>query len=347
MKKRLDGKKTFNIALLLLSIGMLVYFCVVDNNLVTLFHSMSSLNIFWLFGAAGCMLLNWIMDSRIIFHIVSHAYDGAYSSKKALKVTMVGQYFNSITPFALAGQPMQLLAFSRQGVTSGIAISTLVRKFLIYQTTITLYSLLVIVVRFQFFHSKIQGFMALAFIGFACQAGIVVVVALFTYNRPLTTKLINGVIWLLTKVRIIKNPQEISKKVQNQLEFYINNNKAMRGNRKMNIKLYGFTIMQLTALFAVPFFIYKAFHNPGAPIIDIISAQSFVTMISSYTPLPGASGAAEGSFLVLFQMFFAPAIIKQAMLLWRLITYYSCIIVGALFAGMDSKSKKILPRKQK
>jgi len=341
MNKRFDWKKIFNIALFVLSIGMLAYFCIADNNLVTLLQSLHSLNLFWLLGAAGCMLLYWVMDSRIIFHIIEHAYSGAYDGKKAFKVTMIGQYFNSVTPFAIAGQPMQLLALSQQGVSSGIAISALVHKFLIYQTTITLYSLLVIVVRFQFFHNQIQGFMALAFIGFACQAGIVVMVALFTYNRSLTTKLINFVVWLLTKLHIVKKPQEASKKVQNQLEFYISNNKEMQGNRILSTRLYGFTVIQLTALFAVPFFIYKAFHNQGAPIIDIISAQSFVTMISSYTPLPGASGAAEGSFLVLFQLFFVPSIIKQAMLLWRLITYYSCILAGAFFAGMGVKSKKL------
>jgi uncharacterized protein (TIRG00374 family) len=341
MKKKFDWKKIFNIALFALSIGMLTYFCIADNNLVTLFQSLPSLNLFWLLGAAGCMLLYWIMDSRIVFHIIQHAYSGGYSGKKAFKVTMIGQYFNSVSPFAVAGQPMQLLALSEQGVSSGIAISALVHKFLIYQTTITLYSLLVIVVRFHFFHSKIQGFMALAFIGFACQAGVVVMVALFTYNRALTTKLINLVVWLLTKLHLVKKPQEVSKKVQDQLEFYISNNKAVQGNRILSAKLYGFTAIQLTALFAVPFFIYKAFHNPGAPIVDIISAQSFVTMISSYTPLPGASGAAEGSFLVLFQLFFTPAIIRQAMLLWRLITYYSCIIAGAFFAGMGVKNKDV------
>jgi uncharacterized protein (TIRG00374 family) len=334
MKRNLDWEKIFNIALFGLSAGMLAYFCLADNNLITLFRILPTLNLLWLLGAAVCVLLYWFMDSRIIFHIIEHAYNGKYSGKKAFRVTMIGQFFNSVSPFAIAGQPMQLLALSEQGISSGIAVSTLVRKFLIYQTTITLYSLLVIVVRFQFFHSKIQGFMALAFIGFACQAGIVVVVALFTYNRVLTTKLINSVVWLLTKLHIVKRPRDVSKKVQNQLKFYISNNKAMQGNRILSAKLYGFTVVQLTALFAVPFFIYKAFHNPGAPIIDIISAQSFVTMISSYTPLPGASGAAEGSFLVLFQLFFASAILKQAMLLWRLFTYYSCILAGAFFAGM-------------
>ena len=343
MKQNSRGAKIFQIALFLLSIGMLVYFCISDNNLVTLLQSLPSLNFFWLFCAVACVGLTWAMDSLVIHALVSQAYDAKYRKKDAFKVTMVGQYFNSVTPYAVGGQPMQLLALTRQGVTSGIAISALVCKFLVYQTSITLYSLLVIVVKYQFFSSQIQAFMALAFIGFLCQAGIVVFVFFFTHNRIVTTKIIDGLLWLLSKLHIVKKPEETGKKVKDQLEFYIQNNKAMQGNRRMSIRIYGYTLIQLTALFSVPFFIYKAFHNPGFPVFDMISAQSFVTMISTYTPLPGAAGAAEGSFLMLFQMFFQPEVIKQAMLLWRLLAYYSCIIVGAFFAGIGNKNAKMAP----
>lgn len=323
---------------------MLVYFCVSDNNLVTLLHSIPTLNPFWLCGAFGCVVLNWMMDGTVIHMLVAQAYEEKYAFRHAFRVTMVGQYFNSVTPYAVAGQPMQLLALTRQGVSAGIALSTLVRKFLIYQTTITCYSLFVILVKYPFFRSKIQGFMALAFIGFLCQAFTVVVLALFTYCPRLTTRIISGITALLTKIRLTKNPEELERKIRGQLEFYLANNRATTGNRLMNARLYGCTVLQLTAVFAVPFFIYKAFHSPGAPLFDMIAAQSFVTMISSYTPLPGAAGAAEGSFLVIFQIFFSPGIIKQAMLLWRLIAYYSCIVVGAFFAGIGGGGEKLKSR---
>ncbi len=342
-EKKGRASKIFQAALFALSLAMLAYFCISDNNLVTLFYSLPTLNLFWLICAAGCVLLGWIVDSLIIKGLVSTAYDGKYTYRQAFKVTMVGQYFNSITPFAVAGQPMQLLAMVRQGVTSGIGLSALVRKFLVYQTSITLYSLFVIIIKFSFFRSKIQGFMALAVIGFVCQSAVVVLLLLFTHSPKFTTRLIHGCVRILTKLHIVKKPQETNEKVEKQLTFYIENNKAMLGNRLMRVRIYGYTTVQLTALFAVPFFIYKAFHNPGVPIIDMIAAQSFVTMISSYTPLPGAAGAAEGSFLVLFQIFFKQNIIRQAMLLWRLITYYSCIIVGAFFAGLGNRTDKMKP----
>lgn len=340
-ENRSRASKIFQAVLFALTIGMLVYFCVSDNNLSTLLSYVPSLSPAWLCCAFGCVVLNWIMDGMVIKTLVGQAYEAKYAFRHAFKVTMIGQYFNSVTPYAIAGQPMQLLALTRQGVSAGIALSTLVRKFLVYQTTITGYSFFVILVRYQFFRSKIQGFMALAFIGFLYQAFTVVILALFTYSPRLTTRIIDGVTYLLTKIKIVKNPEELERKIRSQLEFYLENNKAMTGNRLLGARLYGYTFLQLTAVFAVPFFIYKAFHSPGAPFFDMIAAQSFVTMISSYMPLPGAAGAAEGSFLVIFQIFFSSDIIKQAMLLWRLAAYYSCIIVGAFFAGIDSRKEKL------
>ena len=341
MKKFLGAKNIFNVALFALSVGLLVYFCLDENNLATLLQSLPTLNSFWLIGALVCMLVVWGMDSTVIYLLISHAYAKSYPFFSAFRITMVGQYFNSVSPYAVAGQPMQLLALTRQGVTSGIAISALVRKFLVYQTSLTLYSLVVILIRYSFFRSQVPGFIMLAWVGFLSQAALVVVLFLFSHNRTFTTKIIHAAVWLLTKLHIVKKPEETSQKVKDQLEFYMENNKAMQGNPRMSIKIYFCTVLQLTALFSVPFFIYKAFHNPGAPIVDMISAQSFVTMTSSYAPLPGAAGAAEGSFLILFQMFFQPGVIKQAMLLWRLITYYSCIVAGAFFAGIGAKQEKM------
>ena len=115
----------------------------------------------------------------------------------------------------------------------------------------------------------------------------------------------------------------------------------MNKHHRLAFKLYLSTFLQLTAYYIIPFCLYKAFHSPGFPVIDMISAQAFVTMISSYTPLPGGAGASEGSFLTIFNIFFDSEITKQAMLLWRFIAYYSCILVGSLFAGFAAKQEKI------
>ena len=59
-------------------------------------------------------------------------------------------------------------------------------------------------------------------------------------------------------------------------------------------------------------------------------------MVSAFVPLPGASGGAEGSFLMFFRTFFQDTI-TPAILLWRLITYYLNILLGAIFSSWGGK----------
>ncbi len=332
--------KIFFIGLFLITVGMMTYFCLNNNNLATLINSIQTLNVFWLLIAFSSIFLYWLIDAKIIHLLSLFVYSKKSKYRDAIKVTMTGQYFNSVTPFAIAGQPMQLVAMIKKGIGSGTALSILVQKFLVYHITLTVYSLTIISINYGYFKERFPGFIVLALIGFLAQSFFVVLLFLFSLNRKITVALIKFVFNLLNKIRIIKNPETTSLKVETQLEYYLKNNKSISKNINLSFKLYILTFFQLTTFYLVSFFIYKAFNNLGFPIFDMISLGSFLMMISSYTPLPGSAGTSEGAFLVLFSTFFNHSIIDQAMLLWRFITYYSSIIFGVFFVGDIIKYKK-------
>ena len=57
---------------------------------------------------------------------------------------------------------------------------------------------------------------------------------------------------------------------------------------------------------------------------------------ASYTPLPGASGAQEGGFAVLFRGIFPDAQLFVALLIWRFSTYYLSILAGAAMTVVEN-----------
>ena len=57
-----------------------------------------------------------------------------------------------------------------------------------------------------------------------------------------------------------------------------------------------------------------------------LSCLLFVS--ASYTPLPGASGAQEGGFLLYFRGIFREGTIGRGLLVWRFFTYYLFLIAG-------------------
>ena len=101
------------------------------------------------------------------------------------------------------------------------------------------------------------------------------------------------------------------------------------------------TVLQLTVYFLIPFCVCLAlgvFINP----LEAIAASACVLMVSSFVPLPGAAGGAEGSFLVFFGMFLTDGSkTGTAILLWRLITFYLTIVIGMFFAQNMGKTKAV------
>ena len=74
--------------------------------------------------------------------------------------------------------------------------------------------------------------------------------------------------------------------------------------------------------------------------MNMIFAQSFVTMTSSLAPIPGASGATEGASSIFFIPFFDETTIKSAIALSRFISYYFTILISAPFSRFVKKKNE-------
>ena len=275
MKRKINWKLVFNILSLLVPIGLVIYFLTSEQGLIDLMENASKMNLWWTGAGVLCQFLNITVDA-IVLYLIIHNYEKKYTFKQAIKATVIGQFYSVITPGAVGGQPMQLYCMSKQGVDGGVASSCLLQKFLVYQTTITFYSLVAMLCNMSLFYGDLKNLMlSLALFGFLSHLVVVIFMFIFSFNRKLASSIINFFFRLLT----------------------------------------------------------------GANPADMITAQAFVTMVSSFMPLPGGSGAAEGSFYVFFKLFFTENIIKSAILIWRIITYFMNVIVFAPFANVSKISK--------
>lgn len=342
MKKgQLNWKLIFNVSVMIFSIGLLVYFALSENGLSYLVDNINNLDKGWLFMAFFCHWLNIFIDAYLIL-IFTKSSANHYKLKDALKCCMVGQFFSAITPGASGGQPMQLFLMTKQNVDAGKGLSALMQKFLVYQSTITMYSALSILVCYDFFKKNLDSFMwTLSIFGFCSQAFVILLLLLFSFNKKITHSILVFVFNLLAKIKIIKDPNEKISSTEEQLNCFHDCNKELYKNKNLVLKTYVLTAVQLTCIFIVPYCIYKSFNLSGARVIDMICAQAFVSMISSFFPLPGASGVSEGSFYIFFSMYYTEATIKSAVLLWRIITYYLTVVVTSAFSRLTKDKKSV------
>ena len=62
-------------------------------------------------------------------------------------------------------------------------------------------------------------------------------------------------------------------------------------------------------------------------------------LISSFVPLPGATGGIEYAFMSFFGYFITKPTISTVMILWRFMTYYLGILLGAIALTIKGRER--------
>jgi len=301
----------------------------------------SSLNPLWVGCALLMMAAYWLLEGAIL-HGVVRTFHPSQRFSDSLHTSMLGQLFNCLTPFSSGGQPVQAYDMVKSGVPLGIAGSSLLIKFILYQTALTVYSAGVLLFYWRAFSSMVPDFGWLVFLGFAVNAAVMLGLFSVCFFRRLTRFLALRGIRLLSRFRIVKNREEAEASMEKELSAFHESFLAIRTHKRVMAGEFLLSFVQLTVFFLVPYFILLSFGVKEMPVGMAVSAQAFVTMVSSFVPLPGAAGGAEFSFHTFFSPLFPDSSsVNLAMLLWRLLTFYLPILAGAAFTARGRSAERL------
>jgi len=110
---------------LMLLLGIAIFaFSLRDIKFSVLVNDFVHINFWWFGVAILCMVLYLGLEALIVKVFISDRIEG-FTFKDALRIPMVEQLFNGITPFSSGGQPAQLIALMQTGVDAGKASSVL------------------------------------------------------------------------------------------------------------------------------------------------------------------------------------------------------------------------------
>lgn len=325
--------KKWNVIIIILSLVMLTCYVFIVDSPKNIFNALKSANIKWLFYALCCILLYWFFES-LVLHYICNKLSNKISLVACFSTTMVGQLFNCITPSGSGGQPAQAFMLSSNNIPLGEASCVLLAKFIVYQITLTVYSLFTIFFKLPYFLNQISSFVYLVLFGFGIHILIVILLIGICVYPDITKKLILKFTFFLHKIKIVKNKEKAINKINIELDNFYQNFTTLKHNLKLLILPSVLTVIQLTVFFIIPYFVCLSLGISKASILVVICATAFVIMISSFVPIPGG---AEGGFYLLFRIFFPTSgLLAIAIVLWRLFTFYLPILVGMLFAKFSS-----------
>ena len=333
--------KLFNMAVVAVSAAVFMYGFFWLNGFNKLVEVMQNGKPMWLLGAVFLMLLYWVFETLIIQTLTLFLHKGQ-KLMQSFKAAMIGQFFSAITPYQTGAQPALYVSLRSYGIEAGTATSILMMKFVVHQTVLTVYSFVIIILKFNYFDSQVNHLFYICLAGFIFNAGIIFMAVMFSINKKFTKGFLTSILKFLNKIRLVKNPQTYEDKIEKELEAFHDNAALIVKNKKVLYKTVFINTLQLTVLYAIPYFIYRSFNFNSASLWNMLAAQTFVMMIVSIVPIPGGMIGADIGFAALYGRFFTENTAVAAMFIWRLITYYSCIGIGGIFAifvpsGIDSE----------
>lgn len=326
-------KKLSNIILIVVSFGVLVYFCAENDNWNKVIGSIPKLNLIWVMLAIFAVMLSWYFDSLTIFEIIKFVEDIRVQKSKIYIITIIGQYFTAITPMGVGSPPAQASELAKMNIEKNSASSIIGAKFIVYQICLTVYSLICTIIYCVFFGLKSRLLLLYLLIGLGFQMFMVCAVIFFLANKKFFIKIENA----SKRIPIIIKYKKLLKRIKFSINFFAESFKRIVQDKSLIIKLFFYSFVQITLIFSVPFFIFKAFQHNNFPTLEIIQTQCVANTICSFTPLPGNAGASEKIFLDLFGNFFLENEIIIAMILHRIITFYFNIIIGAIVYFLSKK----------
>lgn len=338
------------ILVIAICIGVTIYMINVDgiDNIVAV---LKAADYKWVLIGLLCLIGMWIAEAITVHIPIKKLYpDNKFST--SFKATMVGQLFNNLTPFASGGQLMEAYEFSKSGKRVSDALSILSMKFVIAQTTLIIFTMLVVISQFSFFAEAFKSYVWIGIIGILLNILIIILLFLAGTKKEFVMRISRSIIKLVGKIRIgkfrfIKDVDAKIEKFDESVTNFSNQFKEMKKQRKTVIEIAIIGLIQSILYYAITYMVYRAFGNSGTNFLQIITVQAFLMLIMTVTPTPGAGLGAEGGFFLLFNSIFKNGTINMSILFWRIYIFYLPIIVGALFMIPSKKDKQKIEIKLK
>ena len=305
-------------------------------------NAFASFNYAFLLLALVGIVVYWLLEAVSMQIICNELFKG-FSFGKTFLITIIGQYFNCITPLSSGGQPMQAYYYQRFGLPVEHAMPMLLCRFIVYQMTMTVYAIIVLILRFNYFMQDLRPIMYLVAIGFLGGFVLMAMLLALAFARNGVIRVVTWAINLLGRIGLFTDPDSTLKAATKALEEAYEGMQFLLKRPGLLIKVALVTFVQLTVFFSLSWVIFAGFGLESNDYFTVVSCQAFVYLIMSFVPLPGAIGASEASYITFFNYVYKDAsIVALSTFIWRFFTFYLPIVLGMILTLMVNNENSAL-----
>lgn len=320
-------KKLLNTLFIVATMAIVIIIAFSNSELSNAWEVLFTLHPGWLILAVFSWFLYMFFDA-LGYHYFLRKQKNPITIKNALYVSLMGFFYGNITPGASGGQPMQVYALSKLHVPVGIGTSAISLRLFCNQLMVVFSASVLWLCNSSFVEAQLSGVKWLIIIGWIINFAAVPLVLLAALHRPLVQCVANFAIRIGAKLRLIRDTNAAQLRVGAVLDAYHTSIMRLGCHPGQILLQLLLALVSMLGLLSVIVFVYRAFGLNDTPWYHLLTVSHLLFLSASYTPLPGASGAQEGGFLIFYRGLFPTGTLGLALLVWRFITYYSFLLLG-------------------
>ncbi len=341
MKKTVSNY-LINVLIVLGLSGIVVYF-IFRNDADLILETIHNINPYWLIFIVFLVLLGQLLQG-LVLTLLTRLSNKNYPLKFGVINSLIASFVSGITPSSTGGQIAQIYAYKKQGVHISDSVSILWMDFIIFQTTICLVTIVLFAFKFLYFFNTFSNYFIFALLGLLMNIviifGLYAIIKFPKFYTFITTKLLK----LGAKLKVVKDEEQAVNSLNDKIERFQIEVEKLKKHKALILKCSILHTIRFIVLFSIPYFCFLAVNYEVSPtkIIDAIALASFVSMLNTFFPMPGASGGTEFTYILMFSTIFNSLYVKVTVIIWRFLTYYFVMFLG-MIAFLYVKLKKELP----
>lgn len=330
-------KKVIEFFVILVMTAIVLYFSLKDNY-QEIMHQIMTINKFWLFVAFALVICYWFFKAMVLKTSVSN-FNKDYSLKKAFRLIVETNFFHAITPFASGGQPYEIYSLKRDKLRFSEATNVSIQNFIVYQIALVILGITAIICNYYLAIFPDSSFLKyLVTIGFICNFLVIVGLFILTFAKKINKFLLRSIIFILSKLRIVKDKEKTIDKFQKYLNDFHQGATILMKDKKTFMFMILCNFVALFCLYLIPMvLLFGTGDYTSMNGFESIITSAYVMLIGSFVPIPGGTGGLEYGFIVFYSTFIKGSVLNAIMLMWRFITYYFGMILGAIVLNFKRK----------
>lgn len=297
--------------------------------------------VFFLGCTALCLVVVCLAET-LKYYLMMRSLKEKPSMRIAFETAMLGKYYDCITPSGAGGQPFQIQWLHKHEYSSGASSAMPIAGYITMQAGFIILALTVFI---TYRSVDLEAIRYTAYFGLFLFSLIPILLASFSFMPNTVKKMVSAVVRLAGRIKLVKNPEETTEHLLQLLDKYHSEISAIAKDKPTLLCLLVLSLVYRIALCSMPYFVLKMF-GASVDFFHIFASTIYIYASIALVPTPGNAGAAEGAFYLVFSAMKSEGVF-WAMLIWRLFSHYSFIIIGGVIYGVNALRRKRHPEGEK